>query len=68
LDFQPIDPNRPDDRPMIVADPPGFAIHHWNGSRLTSHFDTAEDHQILARFGPGLQPLVRLLAEEKAKP
>jgi len=67
LDFQPIDPDRPDDRPMIVADPPWFAIHHWNGRRLTTHFDTAEDHQILARFGPGLQPLVRMLAEEKAQ-
>jgi 3',5'-cyclic AMP phosphodiesterase CpdA len=67
LDFQPIDPDRPDDRPMIVADPPWFAIHHWDGARLVTHFDTAEDHEILARYGPGLQPLVRLLAEEKAQ-
>ncbi len=67
LDFQPIDPDRPDDRPMIVADPPWFAIHVWNGSRLVTHFDTAGDHDVLARYGPGLQPLVRLLAEEKAQ-
>jgi 3',5'-cyclic AMP phosphodiesterase CpdA len=65
LDFQPIDPERPDDRPMIVADPPWFAIHHWDGTRLVTHFDTAQDHEILARYGPGLQPLVRLLAAEK---
>ncbi len=32
LDFAPIDPDRPDDRPMIVADPPWFAIHVWNGA------------------------------------
>jgi 3',5'-cyclic AMP phosphodiesterase CpdA len=67
LDFQPIDPDRPDDRPMIVADPPWFAIHHWDGRRLATHFDTAGPHEILARYGPGLQPLVRLLAEEKAQ-
>ncbi|HEU0134290.1 MAG TPA: phosphodiesterase [Allosphingosinicella sp.] len=67
LDFRPIDPERPDDRPMIVADPPWFAIHHWDGRRLVTHFDTAQDHPILARFGPGLQPLVRLLAAEKAQ-
>ncbi|HYJ83689.1 MAG TPA: phosphodiesterase [Allosphingosinicella sp.] len=67
LDFQPIDPDRPDDRPMIVADPPWFAIHHWDGKRLASHFDTAGDHDVLARYGPGLQPLVRLLAAEKAE-
>jgi 3',5'-cyclic AMP phosphodiesterase CpdA len=65
LDFQPIDPELPDDRPMIVADPPAFAIHHWDGKRLATHFDTAGEHEILARFGPGLQPLVRLLAAEK---
>lgn len=65
LDFQPIDPERPDDRPMIVAAPPAFAIHHWDGTRLATHFDTAGDHEILARFGPGLQPLIRLLGAEK---
>jgi 3',5'-cyclic-AMP phosphodiesterase len=67
LDFQPIDPDRPDDRPMIVADSPWFAIHHWDGRRLTTHFDTAGPHEILARYGPNLQPLVRLLSEEKAQ-
>jgi len=67
LDFQPIDPEAPDNRPMIVADPPWFAIHHWNGQRLTTHFDTAGDHQILARYTPALQPLVRLLADEKTQ-
>lgn len=65
LDFQPIDPEAPDDRPMIVADPPWFAIHVWNGTTLVTHFDTAGEHEILARYGPGLQPLVRLLAAEK---
>jgi 3',5'-cyclic AMP phosphodiesterase CpdA len=68
LDFQPIDPERPDDRPMIVAGAPWFAIHVWNGATLVTHFDTAGDHRILARYGPALQPLVRLLAEEKAGP
>ncbi|HET9637931.1 MAG TPA: phosphodiesterase [Allosphingosinicella sp.] len=67
LDFQPIDPDLPDDRPMIVADPPWFAIHVWNGTSLVTHFDTAGDHDVLARYGPGLQPLVRLLADEKAQ-
>ncbi|HEX8621903.1 MAG TPA: phosphodiesterase [Allosphingosinicella sp.] len=66
LDFAPIDPEAPDGRPMIVADPPWFALHHWDGRRLASHFDTAGEHQVLARFGPKLQPLVRLLAAEKA--
>lgn len=67
LDLAAIDPEAPDGRPMIVADPPCFALHRWDGRRLVSHFDTAEDHEVLARFGPPLQPLVRMLAEEKAR-
>ena len=65
LDFEEIDPEAPDGRPMIVADPPWFAIHVWNGTTLVSHFDMAGDHEILARYGPELQPLVRLLMAEK---
>ncbi|HYE28964.1 MAG TPA: phosphodiesterase [Allosphingosinicella sp.] len=66
LDFEPIDPDRPDGRAMIVADPPWFALHLWNGRTLVSHFDTAGGHEVLARYGPEMQPLVRMLAAEKA--
>jgi Icc protein len=66
LDLDTIDPDAPDGRPMIVADPPWFALHLWNGNSLVSHFDTAGDHNILARYGAELQPLVRMLMAEKA--
>ncbi|HYD36720.1 MAG TPA: phosphodiesterase [Allosphingosinicella sp.] len=66
LDFEPIDPEAPDGRPMIVADRPWFALHHWDGRRLASHFDTAGDPEILARYGPELQPLVRMLIAERS--
>ena len=65
LDLDEIDPERPDDRPMIVADPPYYAVHVWNGQSLVTHFDTAEDHNVIARYGPNLQPLVRKLMAEK---
>ena len=68
LDLEPIDAERPDGRPMIVADPPCYALHWWNGRELVSHFDTAEDHEVLARYGRQLQPLVRMLVEEKKRP
>ncbi len=68
LDLQPIDPERPDGRPMIVSDHPCYALHLWNGRHLVTHFDTAEDHNVLARYGPNLQPLVRMLTEEKQRP
>ena len=65
LDLAEIDPDRPDGRPMIVADPPGYALHYWNGEGLITHFDTAEDHTVLARYEPALQPLVQMLVAEK---
>lgn len=66
LDLGEIDPETPDGRPMIVADPPWFAVHVWNGRQLVTHFDTAGGHDVLAHYGPELQPLVRMLAAEKA--
>lgn len=65
LDLDDIDPDHPDDRPMIVADPPCYAIHLWTGRGLVTHFDTAGDHEVIARYGPNLQPLVRKLMKEK---
>jgi Icc protein len=65
LDLGTIDPEVPDGRTMVVADPPGFALHLWNGETLVTHFGTAGDHDILARYGPQLQPLIRKLAAEK---
>jgi 3',5'-cyclic AMP phosphodiesterase CpdA len=68
LDLQPIDPDLPDGRPMIVADHPYYALHLWNGRELVTHIDSAEDHNVLASYGPALQPLVRMLVEEKKRP
>jgi Icc protein len=67
LDMAAMDAEAPDERPMIVADQPWFALHYWNGRELISHFDTVEDHEVLARFSPARQPLIRMLKEERAK-
>jgi 3',5'-cyclic-AMP phosphodiesterase len=65
LDLSPIDPERPDNRAMIIADPPAYALHKWNGRELVSHFDTAEDHVMLAKFDATMQPLVQTLMAER---
>lgn len=67
LDLQPMDSERPDGRPMIVADQPWFALHYWNGHELISHFDSAEEHDVLARFIPKRQALLRMLKKERAE-
>ena len=65
LDLTPIDPEKPDNRPMIIADQPAFALHLWNGRELVSHFDSAGDHVMLAKYDSYLQPLIRQLIGER---
>ena len=65
LDLRPMDPDNPDDRPMIIADPPAYALHRWTKHGLVTHFETADDHRMLAKFDGGMQPLVRSLIDER---
>ncbi len=65
LDFNPIDPERPDNRTMIIADPPAYALHYWNGRQLVTHFDNADEHVMLAKYDDSMQPLVRDLIAER---
>jgi 3',5'-cyclic AMP phosphodiesterase CpdA len=65
LDLSPIDPERPDERIMVVEEPPAFALHLWTGRGLVTHFGHAGDAPVLSRFTPPWQPLVRQLIEER---
>lgn len=64
LDLGTIDPDRPDGRPMIVAAPPGFALHFWNGKELITHFGFVQEDPVLARYDAAFQPVVRQIATE----
>lgn len=65
LDLRPIDPDRPDNRPMIIADAPAYALHRWTESGFVSLFDTVGEQVMLAKYDAGLQPLVRSLIAER---
>jgi 3',5'-cyclic AMP phosphodiesterase CpdA len=67
LDFTPIDPDAPDERPMVVDEPPGFSLHRITAEGLASHFATVGPAAVLARYGERMQPLVRRLAGERPK-
>jgi 3',5'-cyclic-AMP phosphodiesterase len=67
LDLTAIDPEQPDDRAMIIAESPAFALHWWNGRELITHFDTAAQHLTLAKYDADLQPLVRSLLAERPR-
>jgi Icc protein len=65
LTLAPIDPERPDLRPLIIADAPAYALHHWNGREMVSHFDTAEPHVVIVRYDEQMGPLVRSMMQER---
>jgi len=67
LDMAPMNPDAPDNRPMIVTDRPYYALHYWNGRELVSHFDTAEPHEVLARFTAKRTPLIKMLRDERER-
>ena len=65
LDLRLIDPEMPDDRSMIVAEPPAYALHYWNGRELVTYFKNAEDYPVLSKYDHRFQPLIRQVFSER---
>jgi 3',5'-cyclic AMP phosphodiesterase CpdA len=65
MDLRPIDPVRPDGRDLIVAEPPGYAMHRWDGTNLVTHYQQVSDDLILARFTDKLQPMIAEMMRER---
>ncbi|GAB4476511.1 MAG: phosphodiesterase [Erythrobacter tepidarius] len=65
MDLTPIDQKVPDDRELIVTEPPTYALHRWDGTSLVSHYESVGDWQILARFHAGLQPMIEGMFAER---
>ncbi len=65
LDLEDIDPRRPDGRALIIGDPPGFALHYWNGERLLTHFEFAGPRNVMAHYDSNAQPMIRDFLKER---
>ena len=65
MDLSPIDQDVPDNRELITTEPPTYALHRWDGTRLVSHYERVGDWQVLARFHAGLQPMIRGMFAER---
>jgi 3',5'-cyclic AMP phosphodiesterase CpdA len=65
LELAPMDPSVPDGRPLIVAEEPGYTLHHWTGNALVSFFEDAGDYDTLARYDAGLQGFVQDMLSHK---
>ena len=59
LDLRPTDPDRPDGRDLITTEPPGYALHRWDGATLATHYESVSDWHALARYSAHLQPMIR---------
>lgn len=65
MDLNPIDAAAPDDRELITAEPPGYALHRWDGESLVSHYEQVGDWEVMARFHAGLQPMIEGMFAER---
>jgi 3',5'-cyclic AMP phosphodiesterase CpdA len=65
LSLAPLDPEKPDGRPLILDGPPAFAMHRITPAGLVSHFAAVEHAPVLARYDERIQPLLRTLAAER---
>ena len=67
LDLGEIDQDVPDGRPMIMDEPPAFALHKWTGRRLITHFGVA-GAGTLVPYDARMQPTVIHLLHERKYP
>lgn len=65
LDLRSISSGKPDSRALITTEPPSYALHRWDGTRLSSHYETVGDWGVIANYGPHLQPMIREMEREK---
>jgi len=66
LDLRAVDPERPDQRALVVAEPPAYALHRWDGEALATHYAQVGDWPIAARYTEELQPMIRQTRAEQA--
>lgn len=65
LDLRPISSEKADSRALITTEPPTYALHYWDGTALATHYEQVSNWEVLAYYGPHLQPMIRHMEEEK---
>jgi 3',5'-cyclic AMP phosphodiesterase CpdA len=58
LDLSPIDPDKHDDRPLIIDEPPGFTLHFWDGEEIVTHRGLVGDFPTIVGYGPNFVPVM----------
>lgn len=67
LDLSAIDPDTADNRDLITTEPPGYALHRWDGTSLVTHYEAVSDWTVLASYGEHLKPMIREMFAERGR-
>lgn len=65
MDLRDISPSQPDNRALITTEPPTYALHRWDGKTLVTHYEKVSDWDVLAYYGPHLQPMIKEMFAER---
>lgn len=65
MDMRPISADVADNRALITTEPATYALHRWHEGHLVSHYERVSDWDVLAWYGPHLQPMIREMEVEK---
>lgn len=66
LDLRDISPQKPDSRSLITTESPTYALHRWDGRALVTHYEEVRDWEVIAYYGPHLQPMIKEMFSERA--
>ncbi len=65
LDLRKVDSDTPDQRVLITTEPATYALHRWDGRSLVTHYEKTNEWDVLAYYGPHLQPMMREMFAER---
>ncbi len=65
MDMRPISSSKPDARALITTEPPTYALHRWEDGHFASHYERVCDWEVIAYYGPHLQPMIKHMEDEK---
>jgi 3',5'-cyclic AMP phosphodiesterase CpdA len=59
LELAPITASTADGRPLIIDEPPGFALHWWDGQEFLTHHGVAGDFEIILQYHERFRDVMR---------
>ncbi|MBO9518455.1 MAG: phosphodiesterase [Porphyrobacter sp.] len=65
MDLRPIDKEQPDGRDLIVAEPPCYSLHRWDGTSLVTHHERVDEWPVLAHYTGKLQQMIQDMFAER---